>query len=205
MIRRHYRRHRPATPPKMYEFSASRRLSRPALLAVAGLALATAGCVYRPVIQQGNLLQLDEVEQVKVGMTRSQVRYILGTPMVSDPFMPDRWDYVYTLQQGRSKRVDRTHFVVFFEGDKVSSIEKRDAPEESAVALRVKQERQRKADAEAKAAAAAAAAGGAAAAPGTAPASGAAPATPAAGTTDPVTAAPPSPEPAPTAAPPPGG
>ena len=189
----------------MYEFSAIRRLSRPALLAVAGLALATTGCVYRPVIQQGNLLQLDEVEQVKVGMTRSQVRYILGTPMVSDPFMPDRWDYVYTLQQGRSKRVDRTHFVVFFEGDKVSSIEKRDAPEESAVALRVKQERQRKADAEAKAAAAAAAAGGAAAAPGTAPASGAAPATPAAGTTDPVTAAPPSPEPAPTAAPPPGG
>ena len=205
MIRRHYRRHRPATPPKMYEFSAIRRLSRPALLAVAGLALATTGCVYRPVIQQGNLLQLDEVEQVKVGMTRSQVRYILGTPMVSDPFMPDRWDYVYTLQQGRSKRVDRTHFVVFFEGDKVSSIEKRDAPEESAVALRVKQERQRKADAEAKAAAAAAAAGGAAAAPGTVPASGAAPATPAAGTTDPVTAAPPSPEPAPTAAPPPGG
>ena len=175
------------------------------MLAVAGLALATTGCVYRRVIQQGNLLQLDEVEQVKVGMTRSQVRYILGTPMVSDPFMPDRWDYVYTLQQGRSKRVDRTHFVVFFEGDKVSSIEKRDAPEESAVALRVKQERQRKADAEAKAAAAAAAAGGAAAAPGTAPASGAAPATPAAGTTDPVTAAPPSPEPAPTAAPPPGG
>ena len=192
MIRRHYRRHRPATPPKMYEFSASRRLSRPALLAVAGLALATAGCVYRPVIQQGNLLQLDEVEQVKVGMTRSQVRYILGTPMVSDPFMPDRWDYVYTLQQGRSKRVDRTHFVVFFEGDKVSSIEKRDAPEESAIARRVKEEREKRAAAEAAGAATAA------------PAAGAAPATtaPASGSAAPTGAA--TPESAPTT-PPPGG
>ena len=192
MIRRHYRRHRPATPPKMYEFSASRRLSRPALLAVAGLALVTAGCVYRPVIQQGNLLQLDEVEQVKVGMTRSQVRYILGTPMVSDPFMPDRWDYVYTLQQGRSKRVDRTHFVVFFEGDKVSSIEKRDAPEESAIARRVKEEREKRAAAEAAGAATAA------------PAAGAAPATtaPASGSAAPTGAA--TPEPPPTT-PPPGG
>ena len=192
MIRRHYRRHRPATPPKMYEFSASRRLSRPALLAVAGLALATAGCVYRPVIQQGNLLQLDEVEQVKVGMTRSQVRYILGTPMVSDPFMPDRWDYVYTLQQGRSKRVDRTHFVVFFEGDKVSSIEKRDAPEESAIARRVKEEREKRAAAEAAGAAT------------PAPAAGTAPATtaPAGGSPAPTGAA--TPEPAPTP-PPPGG
>lgn len=192
MIRRHYRRHRPATPPKMYEFSASRRLSRPALLAIAGLALATAGCVYRPVIQQGNLLQLDEVEQVKVGMTRSQVRYILGTPMVSDPFMPDRWDYVYTLQQGRSKRVDRTHFVVFFEGDKVSSIEKRDAPEESAIARRVKEEREKRAAAEAAGAATAAPATGAAPAP-TAPAGGSPAPTGAA-----------TPEPAPTT-PPPGG
>ena len=184
----------------MHDAPAHRRLTRSTLLAVAALALASTGCVYRPVIQQGNLLQLDEVEQVKVGMTRSQVRYILGTPMVSDPFLPDRWDYVYTLQQGRSTRVDRTHYVIFFEGDKVSSIDKRDAPEESAVARRVKEERQKKAEAEAKAAAA----GGAAAAPasGTAPAAPAP--TPTAGGTagQPVT---PSPEPAPTTPTPPGG
>src|SRR5512141_2216445 len=52
----------------------------------------SAGCVYRPNIQQGNLLKLDDVNQVTVGMTRSQVRYLLGTPMVADPFQPDRWD-----------------------------------------------------------------------------------------------------------------
>ena len=108
------------------------------IIAATAAAAALCGCVYRPTIQQGNLLQLDEIDQVKVGMTRSQVRYILGTPMVSDPFEPDRWDYVYTLQQGRDKHIDRAHFVVLFEGDKVSEVDKLDLPEESDVAKRVR-------------------------------------------------------------------
>lgn len=153
------------------------RMRRVAVLAAVLGSVATAGCVYRPTIQQGNLLQLDEIEQVKVGMTRSQVRYILGTPMVSDPFQPDRWDYVYTLQVGHEKRMDRAHFVVLFEGDKVSKVEKRAAPEESAIALRVKEERAKKAAAESKAAPAATAPGG------EAPAAPAAPAAPPPGST----------------------
>jgi outer membrane protein assembly factor BamE len=108
--------------------------------------------VYRPTIQQGNLLQLDEIDQVKVGMTRSQVRYILGTPMVSDPFEPDRWDYVYTLQRGRDKNIDRAHFVVLFDGDKVREVDRLDLPEETDVAKRVRAERDKRAAAEAKAA-----------------------------------------------------
>ena len=56
-----------------------------ALLLAAALA---AGCVYRPDIQQGNLLSVEDIDQVTVGMTRSQVRYLLGTPMVSDPLRP---------------------------------------------------------------------------------------------------------------------
>jgi len=119
--------------------------------AAAAAALLSSGCVYRPTIQQGNLLQLDEIDQVKVGMTRSQVRYVLGTPMVSDPFEPDRWDYVYTLQRGRDKRVDRAHFVVRFEGDKVTSVDKLDLPEESDVAKRVRAERDKRVAAEAAA------------------------------------------------------
>jgi outer membrane protein assembly factor BamE len=86
--------------------------------------LGSGGCVYRPNIQQGNLLKTEDVDQVTAGMTRSQVRYVLGTPMVADPFNPQRWDYVYTLQRGRSSKVDRAHFVVWFEGDKVSRVEK---------------------------------------------------------------------------------
>jgi outer membrane protein assembly factor BamE len=88
------------------------------------LATAAAGCVYRPDIQQGNLLTLSDVEQVTVGMSRSQVRYLLGTPMVSDPFAPQRWDYVYRRTTGRDRQVDTAHFIVRFEDDKVSAVEK---------------------------------------------------------------------------------
>lgn len=96
--------------------------------------VAAAGCVYRPHIQQGNLLDVEVVDQVTVGMTRSQVRYLLGTAMVMDPFSPDRWDYVYTLKRGRKRGIDRAHFVVYFDGDKVSRIEKLDLPEPVEVA-----------------------------------------------------------------------
>ena len=123
-----------------------------ALVAATAAAVWLSACVYRPTIQQGNLLQLDEIEQVKVGMTRSQVRYILGTPMVSDPFQPDRWDYVYTLQKGRDTHIDRAHFVVLFEADKVVKVDKLDLPEESDVAMRVRAERDKRVAAEAKAA-----------------------------------------------------
>src|SRR5260370_3364290 len=64
------------------------------------------GCVYRINIQQGNYLDQAAVEQVKAGMTRSQVRYLLGTPMVADSFNKERWDYIYYLKKGRSRHVD---------------------------------------------------------------------------------------------------
>jgi outer membrane protein assembly factor BamE len=98
------------------------------LILVLGFALGSAGCVYRPTIQQGNLLKSEDVDQVTVGMTRSQVRYLLGTPMVADPFDPQRWDYIYTLQRGRDRHRDRAHYIVHFEGDKVSRIEKPGRP-----------------------------------------------------------------------------
>jgi outer membrane protein assembly factor BamE len=136
-------------PPTNVNSSLRRSL---APLAAAAVVVWLSACVYRPTIQQGNLLQLDEIDQVKVGMTRSQVRYVLGTPMVSDPFEPDRWDYVYTLRKGRDKNVDRAHFVVWFEADKVVKVDKQDLPEESDVAQRVRAERDKRAAAEAKAA-----------------------------------------------------
>jgi outer membrane protein assembly factor BamE len=98
------------------------------LFLVLGVAFGSAGCVYRPNIQQGNLLKTEDIDQVTVGMTRSQVRYLLGTPMLANPFDPQRWDYIYTLRRGRDKDWDRAHFIVRFEGDKVSGIEKPDLP-----------------------------------------------------------------------------
>jgi outer membrane protein assembly factor BamE len=105
------------------------------------------GCVYRP-----------DIQQVKAGMTRSQVRYILGTPMVSDPFDQQRWDYVYTFRRGRDTDVLRAHFIVRFTGDKVSSVEKPDLPEETANTKIIQQQRERQAASAAKVNAAAAAA-----------------------------------------------
>ena len=82
------------------------------------------GCVYRINIQQGNFLDQAAVEQVKAGMTRSQVRYLLGTPMVADPFVKERWDYIYYLKKGRTRHVDSRRVTVYFDGDKVARLEK---------------------------------------------------------------------------------
>jgi outer membrane protein assembly factor BamE len=93
-----------------------------ALAALAGLMLG--GCVYRINIQQGNLLDEEQIEQLEVGMTRKQVRFLLGTPMVRDPFHAERWDYVYYLALGRNEPVMSHMLTVWFEGDLVSRIER---------------------------------------------------------------------------------
>jgi len=105
---------------------ALRRITALTLLAAATLLV---GCVYRPDIQQGNLLSQEDIAQVTAGMTRSQVRFLLGTPMVSDPFAPQRWDYVYRLEYGRKRKISTAHFVVYFEGDKVTRVETLDPPD----------------------------------------------------------------------------
>ncbi len=89
-----------------------------------GLATLSAGCVYHINIQQGNYLDQNAVNQVQAGMTRSQVRYLLGTPLAADPFTKDRWDYIYYLKKGRSGHVDTRRVTVFFDGDKVASLTK---------------------------------------------------------------------------------
>ena len=88
------------------------------------ICLALGACVYRIDIQQGNLLEDADVAQVEVGMTRSQVQFLLGTPMISDSFHRDRWDYAYYLRLGRSDDVDRRWIVVYFENDRVARIER---------------------------------------------------------------------------------
>jgi outer membrane protein assembly factor BamE len=94
------------------------------LLLGGALSLAVSGCVYRINIQQGNFLNQSAVDTVKQGMTRSQVRYLLGTPMVADSFNKERWDYIYYLKKGRSRHVDSRRVTVYFEGDKVARLDK---------------------------------------------------------------------------------
>jgi outer membrane protein assembly factor BamE len=56
-------------------------------------------------------------------MTRSQVRYLLGTPMVPDAFDKDRWDYLYYLKKGRLKAPEQRHLIVYFQDEKVSKFD----------------------------------------------------------------------------------
>ena len=99
------------------------RLARLRTLLVPLLALVAAGCIYRMDIQQGNLLDREQIDQLEVGMTRSQVRFLLGTPMVVDVFDPERWDYAFRFERGKSGKVSKRHLIVWFEGDKVKRIE----------------------------------------------------------------------------------
>jgi outer membrane protein assembly factor BamE len=88
------------------------------------VALALTACVYRIDIQQGNLLDDEDIVQVEVGMTRSQVQFLLGTPMVADSFHRDRWDYAYYFRRGRSPDLIQRWLVVHFENDRVARVDR---------------------------------------------------------------------------------
>jgi outer membrane protein assembly factor BamE len=90
--------------------------------------LGAGGCVYQVPIQQGNFLESKDIDQVMVGMTQAQVRYVLGTPMVVDPFTKDRWDYLYYLKIGQMRTPEQRHFVVYFANGAVTRIERSDKP-----------------------------------------------------------------------------
>ena len=84
--------------------------------------LLASGCVYQAALSQGNLLDQEDVDQIEVGMTRGQIRFLLGTPMIDDPFHENRWDYVYFLRIGRDKAIFKRWVSVFFEGENVSEV-----------------------------------------------------------------------------------
>lgn len=92
-----------------------------ALLVTTTLALGS-GCVYRANISQGNLIKQEDLDQVEVGMTRNQVRFLLGTPLIDDPFHANRWDYVYFLRIGRDPAMFKRWVTIVFENDVVAEI-----------------------------------------------------------------------------------
>ena len=92
-------------------------------VAVSVLAVALSACgttnwgfPYRPDVQQGNWITSEQVAQLQQGMTREQVRFILGTPTLQDIFRGDRWDYPYFHKPGYGEQEERK-FTVWFEGD----------------------------------------------------------------------------------------
>ncbi|MGB2131067.1 MAG: outer membrane protein assembly factor BamE [Marinobacterium sp.] len=90
------------------------------------LAILIAGCsefpgVYKIDIPQGNLVSQEMVNQLRPGMTPSQVRYIMGTPLVNDSFSENRWDYIYTIKDGNGERFQE-RISLFFEDGKLSRL-----------------------------------------------------------------------------------
>lgn len=72
---------------------------------------------YKIDVQQGNVLTQEMVTQLRPGLSKDQVRFILGTPMLVDMFHADRWDYVYRLQKGSTGEVETRRFSTFFDAD----------------------------------------------------------------------------------------
>ena len=95
-----------------------------ALAIAMGILLVASGCVYRANISQGNIVEEEDLDQVEVGMTRNQVRFLLGTPMVDDPFHRNRWDYVYYVKIGRNDATAKRWVTILFEEDTVSEIQR---------------------------------------------------------------------------------
>ncbi len=83
---------------------------------------AAGGCVYQANLSQGNVIKQDDLDQVEVRMTRNQVRFLLGTPMIEDPFHEDRWEYVYFVKIGRDDAIFKRWISILFNGDRVSEI-----------------------------------------------------------------------------------
>lgn len=104
----------------------------PALLGVAAF-LTLPGCTalqpYRAPVVQGNVVTREQVAVLRPGMSRIQVRDILGTPLLTSLFHADRWDYVFTLrQQGREPQARRV--TVYFKGDTLERFEADELPSE---------------------------------------------------------------------------
>lgn len=78
--------------------------------------------VYKINIVQGNIITQDMVDQLRPGMTKRQVIFVMGSPMVADPFFQDRWDYVYNFQPGGGIRVGE-RVTVYFENDLLVGLE----------------------------------------------------------------------------------
>ena len=89
-------------------------------IVVALLCVLLAACIHRIDIQQGNYVTQDLVDRLKPGMTKAEVKGLLGTPLLSDAFHGNRWDYFFSNQVARRNKETAT-LSVFFENEKVVS------------------------------------------------------------------------------------
>lgn len=79
--------------------------------------------VHKLNIQQGHIITADMVSQLKLGMNKRQVRFVLGNTLLPDTFNDNRWDYFYSVKVGRTGNYTKHLFTVYFENDKLVKTE----------------------------------------------------------------------------------
>jgi len=87
------------------------------------LILLSACSVHKIDIQQGNVITQEMFEKLKIGMEKNRVEGILGTPLITDPFHHDRWDYVYIYKAGNSDEQQSAHLTLYFENEQLNKID----------------------------------------------------------------------------------
>ncbi|WP_459571347.1 outer membrane protein assembly factor BamE [Cupriavidus sp. 8B] len=85
---------------------------------------------YRINIVQGNFVSREAAAQLREGMTREQVKFLLGTPLLADVFHGNRWDYVFSFRRGNTPVVQQRRYTVFFDGDKLTKFGGDELPSE---------------------------------------------------------------------------
>lgn len=97
-----------------------------ALLLLSGCSLFPS-IIYRIDVQQGNVITQEMIDALKPDMTKSQVRFVLGTPLIVDTFRNNRWDYVYLLQE-KGELIEKKKITIFFKDDRLTHIESHSLP-----------------------------------------------------------------------------
>lgn len=88
------------------------------------VAISSSGCsIYRLEVQQGNAVSEQAVAQLKKGMSKAEVKSLLGTPLLQDSFTQNRWDYVFYISKAGNES-ERRDLVLTFDGDRLVNIKK---------------------------------------------------------------------------------
>ena len=74
--------------------------------------------IFQVVVSQGNLVDQEMLDKLEIGMTESQVKFVMGTPLISDTFYPERWDYFTSVTQGESSYTNQK-ITLFFEDNQL--------------------------------------------------------------------------------------
>jgi outer membrane protein assembly factor BamE len=139
------RQTQPAAPVSTAPAAVAADASKSAAVANAGAQTTTATKLqkffwifspYRPDIQQGNFVSQEMLAQLKVGQTREQVKFLLGTPLMTDVFHADRWDYPFYLARGNGE-LTKARVTVYFKDDKVEKFDGGNLPTEREYIARI--------------------------------------------------------------------